>query len=580
LNARPGVSYVGDAVCARCHADIAETFRRHPMGRSLAPIATAPAAGFDRPTGTATFSAGASLFTIERRGGREIHRESVSDGGHVLAQVEGEAAYAVGSGARSITYLVEHDGRLFESPITWYTQKQRWDLSPGYENTSPHFDRPIDPNCLFCHSNRVEPVALSANRYSAPIFLGYAIGCERCHGPGELHSRRQELSGNRDLTIVNPRHLDPVLRGNICEQCHLVGDQRIDRVGRTAVDFRPGLPLTEFFVDHGRTSEEGQTLVGQVEQMKASRCFRASEGRLGCVSCHDPHEVPDPKEKISYFRERCLACHADKGCKLPEPERRAKNREDFCAGCHMPVSQTVDAVHIAVRDHRILREPDAWSTVGRRSRSLIPLVRLNGDVDPRDVNSMDRELAIAVTAEGGRLGNTPQMRQVGRLVLSALNTAVTEHPDDLVALRTTAQALAFTGRQAEAMSIADSLLKSAPADELLLDDFTSYAIDLRDFLKALEPSRRAVALNPWSAACRERLAFVSIQCEDWKGAIHEAREALRLNPFLKFARMSLVQCLLHDRDTKAAASEFATLVKLHEDQRQSLEVWYATERRR
>jgi Flp pilus assembly protein TadD len=193
---------------------------------------------------------------------------------------------------------------------------------------------------------------------------------------------------------------------------------------------------------------------------------------------------------------------------------------------------------------------------------------------------MDRELAIAVTAEGGRLGNTPQMRQVGRLVLSALNTAVTEHPDDLVALRTTAQALAFTGRQAEAMSIADSLLKSAPADELLLDDFTSYAIDLRDFLKALEPSRRAVALNPWSAACRERLAFVSIQCEDWKGAIHEAREALRLNPFLKFARMSLVQCLLHDRDTKAAASEFATLVKLHEDQRQSLEAWYATERRR
>ena len=35
LNTRPGVEYVGDAVCARCHPDIAETFRRHPMGRSL-----------------------------------------------------------------------------------------------------------------------------------------------------------------------------------------------------------------------------------------------------------------------------------------------------------------------------------------------------------------------------------------------------------------------------------------------------------------------------------------------------------------------------------------------------------------
>ncbi len=72
---------------------------------------------------------------------------------------------------------------------------------------------------------------------------------------------------------------------------------------------------------------------------------------------------------------------------------------------------------------------------------------------------------------------------------------------------------------------------------------------------------------------RERLAFVSMQCQDWNGAVHEAREALRLDPFLRFARMFLVQCLLHDKDTKAADNEFATLVKLHADQRESLEEW-------
>ena len=44
--------------------------------------------------------------------------------------------------------------------------------------------------------------------------------------------------------------------------------------------------------------------------------------------------------------------------------------------------------------------------------------------------------------------------------------------------------------------------------------------------------------------------------------------------------MFLVQCLLHDKDTKAAANEFATLVKLHEDQREVLEQWFAEERRR
>ena len=39
-------------------------------------------------------------------------------------------------------------------------------------------------------------------------------------------------------------------------------------------------------------------------------------------------------------------------------------------------------------------------------------------------------------------------------------------------------------------------------------------------------------------------------------------------------------CLLHDKNTKAADEEFAILVKLHADQRESLERWFAEERRR
>jgi hypothetical protein len=162
----------------------------------------------------------------------------------------------------------------------------------------------------------------------------------------------------------------------------------------------------------------------------------------------------------------------------------------------MPKSQAVDAVHIAVRDHRILRESDARSTAPRRSGSLLPLVRLDGDVAPEHLNSPDRELAIAVTAEGTRLPNTPQVRRVGPLVLAALDKAVAEHLDDLVALRMKAQALAFTGRHAEASRIADSLLKATPSYELLLDYYISYDIYMRDFQAVLEPSRRAVALNP------------------------------------------------------------------------------------
>src|SRR5713101_2102362 len=41
LNVRPEVKYVGDETCAGCHEGHAKTYRQHPMGRSLEPIAAA-----------------------------------------------------------------------------------------------------------------------------------------------------------------------------------------------------------------------------------------------------------------------------------------------------------------------------------------------------------------------------------------------------------------------------------------------------------------------------------------------------------------------------------------------------------
>ena len=97
-NARPGVAYVGDVACARCHADIAATFHRHPMGRSLAPISVTPVGG-DGSDRLTTFEADSSEFTIERSNGREFHRETQYDeAGRVLAQIQEEVKYALGIG--------------------------------------------------------------------------------------------------------------------------------------------------------------------------------------------------------------------------------------------------------------------------------------------------------------------------------------------------------------------------------------------------------------------------------------------------------------------------------------------------
>ena len=580
-NARPGVSYVGDAACARCHADIAETYRRHPMGRSLTPIATAPAVGGRRSDGTITFKAGDSQFTIDRRGGREVHREAqLGQDGRVLAQVEGEVKYAVGSGSRGISYVIEQDGRLFESPISWYAQKNQWDLSPGYEKLNLHFDRPIEPQCLFCHANRTLPVEGSVNTYKQPIFLGHAIGCERCHGPGELHTRRQDVVDGRDLSIVNPRYLSPSLRGAVCEQCHIIADQTIDRLGHEPFDYRPGLPAVAFRAVYRNVNTPGNNVGGHVEQMKTSRCFRESEGRMGCTSCHDPHKIPESQERIAFFREQCLACHERNGCKVPGSARVVESPEDSCIQCHMAKSESADVAHVATTDHRILRSPGSAVNMPKEAASALPLVLLNGDdLEKNEFGSLARELAIALASEGPVLPDTPRTRALGPRVLSQLDKTLAKHPDDLLARRMKAQIMALSGRRRDAIPLVEAVLRSAPSYEMALDQYLSYAIDEGETQNALEPAKRAVAFNPWSSAFHERLAYLSLERKNWDGALHEAREALRINPFRRFARMFVIECLLHQNDLKHAEDEFGTLIKLHPSQQESLTQWFAEKRR-
>lgn len=582
-NARLDVAYVGDAACARCHGEISETFRRHPMGRSLAPISSAPAVGGgDDPDGSTTFEAAGSRFTVDRRGGRMVHREARLDAeGRVLAQVEAVVAYALGSGTRGVSYLVERDGRLFESPISWYSQKRRWDISPGYEVENPHFDRPIEPGCLFCHANRVEPVEYAVNRYAEPIFRGHSIGCERCHGPGELHVRRPEWVDDRDPTIVNPKHLEPALRVAVCEQCHVLGTQRVERPGRSLFDYRPGLPTTAFVAIFGRAEEAGNKAVDHVTQMKVSRCFRESRGALDCTSCHDPHQVPAPAEKTAHFRQRCLACHEPDGCRLPGSVRLSRSPGDDCVGCHMPRAQSVDIAHTATTDHRIIRSPGAPPALPGVPDSAFPLVLLNGDgLAPAEIASLDRELAIATAAEGPRLPATPRTRRIGSMVLGVLDRVLSDRAGDLVARRMKAMVLDLTGRRGEAIRQVEMVLQAAPSYEKALDECLAYAVDAGDNETARAHARDAVAVNPWSAVFHERLAFASVNGGDWETALREAREALRIDPFLRFARMFVVECHLHRHEPGLAREEFDRLIGLFPGLRADLQRWFGDRRRR
>lgn len=595
LNTRAGVRYTGDGACAGCHPDTAAAYSRHPMGRSLAPVASAtPVERYDAAA-AGGFRKGGWQFSVQHQGGRVFHR-ATRPGTEGAVQAEAEVTYALGSGERGRSYLTNRGGYLFQSPVSWFTQKGTWDLSPGFSEQT-QFDRPVQPLCLYCHSNGAEAVEHTLNHYEEPLFKGgAAIGCERCHGPGELHVRFREEGGGTagiDHTIVNPRHLEPALRDGVCQQCHLQGAERILRAGRRQGDYRPGLPLHDYwsvFVSsvggetppNPRREGTDQKAVGQVEQTRSSRCFQASGGKLGCTSCHDPHRLPASAERAAFYRGRCLQCHGDQGfggetpptrssCGLPPSVRRGKDPEDSCVACHMPRFATSDIAHTAVTDHRIPRRAGEARAGGPRPAGEgDALVHFHADLVPAGDNGVSRDLGV-VLAEQAWKARTPGL---ARRALPLLERAVRNDPEDVAAWEAQGGALAMLGRPDEALAVFQTALLKAPRRERTLVGaaLSAERAGLRD--AAVAYWERALRVNPWSTHAHAQLARLLGERGEWARALEECRAALRLNPGGAETRMFLVLCYLRTGDKHRARAEFDRVLALRPAEHEKLRRWF------
>src|SRR5258708_10452280 len=143
--------------------------------------------------------------------------------------------------------------------------------------------------CLLSHADRIETSTESDLRMR---LVEHSIGCERCHGPGQTHVQQQTAGalpgGEPDRSIVNPRHLFRDLSEAVCRQCHLQGDIHVPGRASRPAEYRPGLALEGFRIEFRlRRQDQGMTVVGHVEQLAQSACYRGSE-TMTCVTCHDP----------------------------------------------------------------------------------------------------------------------------------------------------------------------------------------------------------------------------------------------------------------------------------------------------
>jgi hypothetical protein len=583
-NAQPGVAYVGDAVCAACHPGQAESYHQHPMGRSLAPVAhDTPLEAFDEAAHN-PFDRLNTRFAVEHRPGGMVHTAQRRDAqGRVVAEEIAPVDFVLGSGTRGRSYLVSRDGYLFMSPVSWYSQRKGWDLSPGFESTYPR-QRVVDVTCLFCHANYVEAVPHTRNRFANPIFRGHAIGCERCHGPGALHVDSRERGetpvAGPDDTIVNPRHLSPVLREGVCQQCHLQGDERFVRHGREPFDYRPGLPLHEFWAVFLKAPElRDRKAVGQVEQMYASRCFQASGGQMGCASCHDPHCMPAARERADYYRARCLSCHQEQGCSLPRAARQQKLPDDSCMACHMPRLAGTEIAHTAVTDHRILRDPGAPEP----PRPALPPGQLpiqsffDKELDPEDPATA-RDLGVVLVQLSRHPG--PARQHLVLRGLPLVEDAVRAFPDDVAAWEMVGWGRSISGRPDEAFQAYETALARAPDREMTLALAASLAERLKRREEALAYTRRLVAVNPWMWGYQVSLARLLARKADWAGARAASEAAVRLNPFDVETRMLHIASCVHTADDAHAEKDLAVLLALDPGNEQKLRDWFVAQRNR
>jgi Flp pilus assembly protein TadD len=571
-NMHPDVKYVGDHMCVDCHQDIARTYSQHPMGRSLVPIAQLA----DRQRYTKAcnnpFEAFGILFQVDRQGARVYHKQTRLDSaGEPTYDFAHEVDHVIGSGARGHSYLLIRDGFVFQTPVSWFTQKQVWDLSPGFPPWA-RAGRLVQGACLYCHANRVEPVENTRNRYHEPVFRGHAIGCERCHGPGERHVR----SVAKD-DIVNPRRLEPALREAVCQQCHLQGATRVLRRGRGLNDYRPGMPLEEFVTVFVRAVGKGNKAVNHVEQMVQSLCFQRSSApnKLGCITCHNPHETVAPDRRVVTYRQRCLACHEKHGCSLPEAMRRKKEPQDSCIACHMPRSATADIVHTASTDHRIIRkageEPANWQ--GNGALPNVPLLDFHRGAPDLDDREQARDLGVALYQL--TLSGVSLTAEDGRFAVGLLNNALEECPDDLDAWEAKGKILQIVGRPDEAVEALETLLQRAPRHEGALVTLGTIHRDLGRTDVALKYWRRAVTVNPWVAEYQKNLVFHLADRNAWEELRPHCRKWLELDPASVDARRIWVASLVKKGRKTEAEAEYRKIRALRPPNLDQLDGWFA-----
>ena len=330
------------SACASCHAEQAVSQPKTPMGRA---IVLPPENTTLQANPKLTVQRGPYSYSVETHGKDSTY--TVTDGTRTISL---PIHWSFGAGVQA--WLLERDGKRYESLVSYYPAIKGLDLTIGDEGLKPknldeamgrELDETTLKDCFGCHATG----ALSNGKLHLEAARP-GVTCEHCHAGVSTHLV-DAVRGDFESAPPSLGKLSSEDISNFCGQCH--------RSFATVVRNRWRGPANVRFAPY---------------RLANSKCFDGADPRIGCLACHDPHK--DVAEQKSFYDAKCLACHASSSVPghpaasaFPPADsstsiaKTCPVAKSDCISCHMPKTKLPDEP-VTFTDHyiRVVKAGEAY----------------------------------------------------------------------------------------------------------------------------------------------------------------------------------------------------------------------------